>query len=155
MGVPGDAYLRGSRVTVRSDRTLFMSATPPSQRTPPDTKRLRILVVDDDPDSRFLCQRVLERLGHDVTLAEEGVEAIGRLRDEPFDVVLTDHHMPGPSGIDVLERAFHLRPDAIRLLMSGIVDARTTEEAAIRGRAHAFIEKPLDIGAFEVRLAES
>ena len=112
-------------------------------------KPLRILVVDDDPDSRFLCGRLLERLGHQVTTAEEGLEAIGLLRDRAWDVVLTDQNMPGASGIDVLERAFKLQPGALRLLMSSLIDPRTREEARTRGHAQAFIEKPLHRGAFE------
>jgi CheY-like chemotaxis protein len=112
-------------------------------------RALRILLVDDDPDCRFLSRRLLERLGHRVTVAEGGVEAIGLLRDHVWDVVLTDQNMPGASGIDVLERAFKLQPDALRLLMSSLLDPRTTEEAQTRGHAQAIIEKPLHHGAFE------
>lgn len=112
-------------------------------------KHLRILLVDDDADTRFLCKRLLVRLGHQVTVAEEGLEAIGLIRDQAWDVVLTDQNMPGASGVDVLERAFRLRPDAVRLLMSGVVDAHLREDAESRGHAHALIEKPVDRSAFE------
>lgn len=107
-------------------------------------KTLRILLVDDDADSRFLCARSLRRMGHHVTVAEEGVEAIGLLRDQAWDVVLTDQNMPGASGIDVLERAFRLRPGARRLLMSSLLDPGVEAEARSRGHAHAFLGKPLD-----------
>ena len=118
--------------------------------TPTTTSRsLRILLVDDDPDSRFLCARLLERMGHHVTVAEDGLQAIGKLRDQAWDVVLTDQNMPGASGIDVLERAFKLQPTALRLLMSSILDDRTVEEANLRGHAQAVIEKSLDHRAFE------
>ena len=112
-------------------------------------RSLRILLVDDDPDTRLLCRRLLERLGHQVTVAEEGLEAMGLLRDHEWDIVLTDQNMPGACGVDVLERAFKLQPGALRLLMSSILDPRMKEEAQARGHVQAFIEKPLDRGAFE------
>lgn len=113
------------------------------------SKALRILLVDDDADSRFLCHRLLMRLGHHVTMAEEGMEAIGLLRDHAWDVVLADQNMPGASGIDVLERAFKLQPSTLRLLMTSLVDQKICEDAQTRGHAHALIEKPIDRGAFE------
>lgn len=110
---------------------------------------LHILVVDDDPDSRFLCKRILERLGHRVDVAEEGLEAIGRLRDGSWDVVLTDQNMPGATGLEVLERARRLQPDSLRLLMSAVLDPGVVEKAEASGDVHAFIKKPLERGPFE------
>ena len=111
---------------------------------------LRILLADDDPDSRLLCKRVLEGFGHVVMTAEDGLQALTLLREHPWDVILTDQNMPGATGIDVLERAFEQQPDALRLLMSTIIDPRTKEEAITRARAQAFIQKPLAARAFSV-----
>ena len=109
---------------------------------------LRILVVDDDADSRFLCKRLLERLGHFVRVAEEGIEAIGLLRDGSWDVVLSDQNLPGATGVDVLERAHRLQPSARRILMSTLLDPQVKKDAQERGRVHAYIEKRFDRSAF-------
>ena len=60
---------------------------------------MRILYVDDDPDSLRVYGTLLEQEGHDVTGAPSGVDAIDELtRDARFDVVLTDYDMPGIKG---------------------------------------------------------
>lgn len=111
---------------------------------------LRILLADVDPESRLLCKRVLEGFGHAVTTAADGIEAMTLLHEHVWDVILTEQHMPGATGIEVLERAFHQQPDALRLLMSAVLDPRTKVEAMTRARAQAFIEKPLAEPAFAV-----
>jgi CheY-like chemotaxis protein len=63
---------------------------------------MRILVVDDDPMAGEMTQAVLEDAGHDVVLAENGVEATDKLSEEgPFDLVVSDMNMPLVSGIDL------------------------------------------------------
>ncbi|RZI42570.1 response regulator [Herbaspirillum sp. HC18] len=73
-----------------------------------DTERLRsikILVVDDDPFSRKVVRRVLDGL-HIAHVAEtpSGEAAIGVMRDEHFDLVITDVQMPGINGLELLRR---------------------------------------------------
>lgn len=110
---------------------------------------LRILVADDDARTRLLCREFLEGMGHRVTVAEEGLEAIGLLRDGAWDLVLADEDMPGASGVDVLERAIALQPGAMRVLMSDVADERTVAEALTRGQARAVIQKPTGLRAFQ------
>ncbi|HWN32461.1 MAG TPA: adenylate/guanylate cyclase domain-containing protein [Pseudonocardia sp.] len=68
-----------------------------------------LLVVDDNPMNRDILARRLRRLGHNVTLAENGLDALDALRRGPFDLVLLDILMPEMDGYGVLE---HLRADA-------------------------------------------
>jgi CheY-like chemotaxis protein len=63
-----------------------------------------ILVVDDDAHIRQLIQTVLEGVGHDVTLAADGQEAVNKLRRKPYDLVILDIMMPAMSGYEVLEQ---------------------------------------------------
>jgi CheY-like chemotaxis protein len=61
--------------------------------------RLRVLLVDDDAINRLAVRSLLGQLGHEVVEAENGEEAIERLRESLFDIVLMDVHMPVMDGI--------------------------------------------------------
>lgn len=63
----------------------------------------RILLVDDDDALRFLCRSYFERKGFDCEEASDGMAALEYLRAQQFDVVLTDHDMPGLNGLELLE----------------------------------------------------
>ncbi len=69
-----------------------------------DTRRLRILVVDDSLNTREIERDVLEASGYDVTLAEDGVEALRKAQMELFDAVLTDVEMPNMDGFTLTAR---------------------------------------------------
>jgi signal transduction histidine kinase/CheY-like chemotaxis protein/HPt (histidine-containing phosphotransfer) domain-containing protein len=71
----------------------------------------RILLVDDDPTIRWLSQQQILKLGLSAEIAEDGVEALARLQTEPFDLLLTDCHMPGLDGV-ALTRAVRAQTDA-------------------------------------------
>jgi two-component system response regulator HydG len=81
--------------------------------------RLRILVVDDEPAVLYLTAAVLEREDSDVVTAASAEEAIQRLEQEEFDLVLTDFRMPGESGEAVVLAARGQRPDFPLIVMTG------------------------------------
>jgi len=60
---------------------------------------LRILLAEDQPVNQKLMIAVMERLGHSLAIAENGIEAIRKLREQPFDIVLMDIQMPMMDGI--------------------------------------------------------
>ena len=60
----------------------------------------RVLVVDDNDVARDLAGRLLERLGYDVELVADGFEAIARVAEATFDVILMDCQMPGMTGYE-------------------------------------------------------
>jgi len=59
---------------------------------------VRILFVDDDPSATRLYGTLLTSAGHEVVAVDSGVEAVERAAREPFDLVITDLHMPGLKG---------------------------------------------------------
>ncbi|RYZ59642.1 MAG: hybrid sensor histidine kinase/response regulator, partial [Proteobacteria bacterium] len=65
-------------------------------------KDLKILVVDDSPDNRFLLTRMLKYQGADIIEASDGQEAVERAMSESFDVVLMDIQMPRMDGYSAL-----------------------------------------------------
>jgi len=87
----------------------------------PPRPRSRVLIVDDEQVVRRALQRILERDGHQETLAERGQEAIelyaARWRD--LDVVVLDITMPDIDGREVLRRMREVNPDVRAILSSG------------------------------------
>lgn len=103
----------------------------------------RVLVVDDDPGIRRVCQRVLESEGWDITIAEHGLAAIAALTDTeaPFDCVLSDINMPELDGYGVVQAIREKDDDIPVLLMTG----DPTLDGAVRAidyGAVSYITKP-------------
>ncbi|TLM78497.1 MAG: diguanylate cyclase [Actinobacteria bacterium] len=75
-------------------------ATPPRRRTVLAEVGMmaRVLVVDDAKEPRLLLRKILERDGHEVVEAEDGLEALSRLRETAFDLVVSDGLMPHMDG---------------------------------------------------------
>lgn len=65
---------------------------------------LKVLHVDDDPMNLRVVQEILGAFGHQAVMACSGREALERLSQEDFDIALLDIHMPGMSGIEVVQR---------------------------------------------------
>ena len=64
-----------------------------------------ILVVDDEPGIREMVRAALRYDGHSVVAAASGEEALGILKKDSFDLLVTDLSMPGMSGVDLLRKA--------------------------------------------------
>ena len=100
------------------------------------TARPVLLTVDDDPSvSRVVARDLRRRFGEEyrVVRAESGPDALDVLREltvrgESTALLLADHRMPGMTGVDILERAMDLVPDAKRVLLTAYADT----DAAIR-----------------------
>ncbi len=73
---------------------------PPSARHVRSLRPLRVLLVEDNPVNQRLAHEILSRRGHQVTVAENGREALDRLSEATFDIVLMDVQMPEMNGLD-------------------------------------------------------
>jgi len=82
-------------------------------------KPIHVLIVDDDEAHAEALAEGLELDEHFCKLASSGSEALERLEEESFDVVLTDLVMHDVSGLDVLAGCRRLQPDAVVLLVTG------------------------------------
>lgn len=66
-------------------------------------KNIKILLVDDALAIRMVAQKILQKLGYkNITLAENGVKALEKLKAEAFNLVIADWQMPEMSGIDLI-----------------------------------------------------
>jgi PAS domain S-box-containing protein len=112
----------------RAEAGLPASAPPrPRSAEPGGAPPRRILVVDDDALVAAGTAMMLEDLGHSVVLAASAEEALGRLAQEQgIDLVLTDHAMPGMTGLELAERLRRERPDLPVALATGYAEATTT-----------------------------
>ncbi len=101
---------------------------------------MKILVVDDEPHIRELCQRLLTGEGHEVQTAPTGADALGRL-SEGWDLVLTDLTMPG--GVDGIRlvREVHGRGNADVIVMTAYPEINVVIDA-LREGAYDFLIKP-------------
>jgi len=103
----------------------------------------KILVVDDEPDNLDLFVRALRPCGT-LQTATSGNEALDILRKDEYAVVITDHLMPGLTGVELLERAARLCPATERILVSGYGDVDTLTDAINRGHVSHFFPKPIN-----------
>ena len=98
----------------------------------------RILVVDDEPDERFLVGRILKKQGHDVTVAENGAAGLKAVQEWAPDLVVTDIMMPVMDGVEFIRR---LRSDPAT---AGIPILAASGDIHLAGAADAVLEKPYD-----------
>jgi two-component system response regulator HydG len=116
-----------------------------------DEQRGRILVVDDEPALGEYLRRVLTVGGFDVTHELDGGSALSRVRDQKWDLLITDIELPGMNGLELLERVRELMPGLPVAVVTGhpSVDYAVT---ALRGAAAEFLMKPV---ARDVLLAKA
>lgn len=112
---------------------------------------LRMLVVDDKANMRDMLASTFSDRGFIVTQASNGLDAIGLLREQPFDVVITDYNMPGENGLGVLRAAREIAPDTHVILITafGTIDIAVE---AMRLGARDFITKPFKLAEMELKV---
>ena len=103
-----------------------------------------ILVVDDEASIRRTLREILEYEKFEVEEAEDGDEALEKLRSGPYDAVLLDIKMPKRDGMEVLEILSDEMPEVPVVMISGHANVETAVEATKLG-AFDFIEKPPDL----------
>ncbi len=113
-----------------------------------------LLVVDDEPGILSALRRSLRRESFEVMPAETVDEALRIADAYPVDVVLTDHKMPGMTGLQLLERIAARRPDAILLILTGWTE-EIPEESIRRVGVSAVINKPWDDAELKEQLREA
>lgn len=106
-----------------------VGSSQPAIVTAPRVSCLRILVVEDNPDSLHMLCELLGVLGHVARGTSSAEEALEVLRREDFDVLLTDVGLPGKSGVELVREALNNAPSLRIIFSSGygeVVDARVS-----------------------------
>src|SRR6188472_2469532 len=114
----------------------------------------RILIADDHDALRRGLARALTAAGHEVEEAPNGNQAIERLHEGHFDVVLSDLKMGGSDGLDVLRTTKTLHPSTAVILMTAFGSVHTAVEAMKSG-AFDYVQKPFEIEEMEVKIEKA
>jgi len=104
----------------------------------------KILVVDDEKNVRVLFERILAKEGYEVECAASGSEAIDKLANNSFDLVVTDLKMDGIDGLDLIRKGKRTNQAIPFILISGYGTAQTAVSAAQEG-ADVYLMKPIDM----------
>jgi two-component system cell cycle response regulator CpdR len=89
----------------------------------------KILLAEDDHDMRRFLVKALENAGFQVAAFDNGVSAYRRLREEPFELLLTDIVMPEMDGIELARRAAELDPDIKIMFITGFAAVALNSDA--------------------------
>ncbi|MFT3712083.1 MAG: ATP-binding protein [Archangium sp.] len=133
----------GSTFTVLLPVVVCESPTPRASNAQ-RTARLSILVVDDNTVNQLVAQRLLQRLGHEVTVANDGAEALRVVQQRPFDLVLMDCHMPVMDGYEATRQ---LRARGLTIPIFALTAAVSFEDQAecLRSGMNRVLTKPLRV----------
>jgi DNA-binding NtrC family response regulator len=107
------------------------------------TGKLRLLLLDDEPIVGKTLKPALSKMGCEVEVYENPAEAVKRLEEQEFDIVVTDIRMEGLDGIEVLDRIKKKFPRTQVIMITGYAMMETAREAMEKG-AFDFVSKPFE-----------
>lgn len=104
----------------------------------------RIMVIDDERIVGDMSRMSLEQEGYDVETFLNAEPALARLKEERFDIVITDYKMKGMDGMEVLRTIKTMYPEIKVIMITAFANLDTAIEA-LRGDVHDFFPKPVKI----------
>jgi len=103
----------------------------------------KILIVEDDAFCREAMERLLESYGYETRSCSCGKEALARLAEESFDILITDFQMPGMDGLELIAKAQNITPRLAIILVTGVTQGDLGDRLR-RTRVNGYLPKPLD-----------
>ena len=131
--------------------TIRVGTNTPTIPAPQIASEIRILLVDDDKQVRRFVGESLRHLKYQVVDVSNGQDALARLRESHFDLLVVDFAMPGMNGAEVARAAKEMQPSLKVLIVSGYADSAAIE--ALLGDT-PLLRKPFDVHALSVAVAE-
>ena len=110
-----------------------------------------VLCVDDDPGIRELLYEIISRLGHSTITAVDGIDAMEKLADDHFDIVITDINMPRMDGIELIKR-IKTEFDDVDVIAITAYEMTYKYTDIIALGASDFISKPFNVNELEAKL---
>lgn len=110
--------------------------------------KLRIMVLDDEP---IVCKRLkpaLEKQGHEVDAFTQSSEAMMRIKEVEYDIIITDLKMKGVDGMQLLEEAKRRSPRTEVIVITGFATMETAKESFHKG-VFDFIAKPFKLSEIQ------
>lgn len=118
-----------------------------------DERRKSALIAEDDEALRRMMVTVLRPLDLVIDEARDGLEAVQRLREHPYDVVVVDLMMPRLDGYTVIRYLEEKQPET-RAIVTSAVRAEELADVARSNVVRGVLSKPFDIAAFSSRVRE-
>ena len=126
-----------------------MESNYPQQLPFPFDEQPKLLVVDDDRETRFMLAWFFEDRGYAVLTAKTGIEALELIKQEhSIDVILLDVFLPQMGGLEVLSEIQKIKPHPGVIIVSAVADREIAQDAFRLG-AFDYILKPFDLGQVE------
>jgi len=135
--------------TLAEDRRLKTSDLTPVPAQP------RILIVDDNENDRELLEKALTQDGFAILTAENVQRAFELLAGQGIEVVVSDHSMPGMTGVEFLSVVKRLYPKIIRVVVSGVGDMRTLTMAVNNAGIHKYLSKDWEHDRWRAEISEA
>jgi type II secretory ATPase GspE/PulE/Tfp pilus assembly ATPase PilB-like protein/DNA-binding response OmpR family regulator len=133
---------------------LFAAAQDEAPSAPANTPTLyRLLLVDDEPNITSALRRVFRQENYQIVVAGNGQEALEILKQERFQLMISDYMMPVMNGADLLRKAREIYPDMIRIMLTGNADTNAVMAAIKEGAVYKFILKPWNDDDLRVTVA--
>jgi len=107
-----------------------------------------ILFVDDDKDILFIVEKYLTRQGYSVTVVDNGIKALGLVKQRDFDIVFTDFKMPEFDGLELLAAIKEYRPETEVVIVTGYGTMESAVKAMKFG-SYDYIQKPFKLDALK------
>ena len=119
-----------------------------------ELKDFKTLLVDDDEFIRDSLKIAFTTKGCPIRVAESAEEGLEAIKEEQFDIIISDFRLPGMNGLDFLKLATVTQPQAVNILITAYRDEYSFSHA-IRSGVAEFIEKPFSVKALVTLLALS
>lgn len=103
--------------------------------------KYKIMIVDDEPVNLRTLERLFRRDYHVVT-AQSGAEALTLLQHHDVALLISDQRMPEMTGIELMKNTVALRPQMVKLLLTGYTDVSALIEAINSGLVYRYLTKP-------------
>jgi DNA-binding NtrC family response regulator len=106
-------------------------------------KAEKILIVEDDVSHRAAMEKVLQLHGYETCSCGSGEHAVQKIREESFDILITDFQMRGMDGLELIREARRVKPEISAVLVTGLA----TEEMRVKAAKHGvngFSPKPVE-----------
>lgn len=113
-----------------------------SSAKPLPPRKRRVLLVDDEKNIIASLRRLLRHEDYELITANCGMEALELLEADPVQLIISDHRMPGMTGVELLREVRDRWPDTLRIILSGYSEVSTIIAAINEGEIYKFISKP-------------
>ncbi len=113
-----------------------------------------VLLVDDEEAVTSSLKRALYKHRFRIFTAGSAAEGMARLSSTKIDAIVSDHLMPGTTGVRFLAEAMAAHPDTVRIILSGHADVRVALDAINEARVFRFLTKPCSVETLALAVAE-